>query len=51
MDVLKFRDTTMVCGCITIITLIYGVVKLNFGMSLKYRIDCVFDLLQVFNLM
>ena len=29
MEVIKFRDNTMVCGCIT--NIIYGVVKLNFG--------------------
>ena len=50
MDVIKFRDNTMVCGCITTITLIYGVVKLNFGIRLEYCIDCVCDLLQVLNL-
>ena len=50
MDVIKFRDNTMVCGCIATITLNYGVVKLNFGIRLKYYIDCVCDLLQVLNL-
>ena len=50
MDVIKFSDNTMVCGCITKITLIYGVVKLNFGIRLEYCIDCVCDLLQVLNL-
>ena len=38
MDVIKFRDNTMVCDCITTITLIYGVVKLNFGIRLEYCI-------------
>ena len=50
MDVIKFRDNTMVFGYITTITLIYGVVKLNFGIRLEYCIDCVCDLLQVLNL-
>ena len=50
MDVIKFRDNTMVCGCITTKTLIYGVVKLNLGIRLEYCIDCVCDLLQVLNL-
>ena len=40
----------MACGCITKITLIFGVVKLNFGIRLEYCIDCVRDLLQVRNL-
>ena len=40
----------MVCICITTITLIYDVVKLNFGISLEHCIDCVCDLLQVLNL-
>ena len=50
MDVIKFRDNTMVFGYITTITLIYGVVKLNFGIRLEYCIDCVCDLLQFLNL-
>ena len=50
MDVIKFRGNTMVFGYITTITLIYGVVKLNFGIRLEYCIDCVCDLLQVLNL-
>ena len=50
MDVIKFSDNTMVCGYITIITLIYGAVKINFGIRLEYCIDCVCDLLQVLNL-
>ena len=50
MDVIKFRDNTMVCGCITKITLIYGVVKLNFGIRLEYCTDSVCDLLHVLNL-
>ena len=50
MDVIKFSDNTMVCGCITKITLIYGVVKLNFGIRLEYWTDSVCDLLQVLNL-
>ena len=40
----------MVFGYITTIALIYGVVKLNFGIRLEYCIDCVCDLLQVLNL-
>ena len=40
----------MVCSCITTRTLIYGVIKLNFGVGLEYRIDCVSNLLQVLNL-
>ena len=36
MDVIKFRDNTMVCVCVTKINLIYGVVKLNFGIRLEY---------------
>ena len=47
MDVIKFRNNTMVCGCTRKITLIYGVIKLNFGITLKYYIDCVCDLLQI----
>ena len=47
MVVIKFRDNTMVCGCIRTITLIYGVVKLNFGIRLEYCIEFVCDLLQV----
>ena len=43
MNVIKFRDNTMVCGCTTKITLIYGVVKLNFGIRLEYCIDCACD--------
>ena len=50
MDMIKFRDNTMVYGCITTITLIYGVVKLNFGIRLEYCIDCVCNLLEVLNL-
>ena len=50
MDIIKLWDNTVVCGCITTITLIYGVVKLNFGIRLEYCIDCVCDLLQVLNL-
>ena len=50
MDVIKFRDNTMVFGYITTKTLIYSVVKLNFGIRLEYCIDCVCDLLQVLNL-
>ena len=50
MDVIKFRDNTMVFGYITTITLIYSVVKLNFGIRLEYCIDCVCDLFQVLNL-
>ena len=50
MDLIKFRDNTMVCGCITTITLNYGVVNLNFGIRLEYCIDCVCELLQVLNL-
>ena len=54
MDVIKFSDNTMVCGCITKITLIYGVVKLNFGIRLEYCIDCMWpiassQLVDVFN--
>ena len=50
MDVIKFRDNAMVCRCITKITLIFGVVKLNCGIRLEYCIDCEYDLLQVLNL-
>ena len=50
MDVIKFRDNTMVCGCMRTITLIYGVVKLNFGIRLEYCIEFVCDLLQVLHL-
>ena len=50
MNVIKLRDNTMVCGCILTIILIYGVVKLNFGITWEYYIDCVCDLLQVLNL-
>ena len=50
MDMTKFRDNTMVGGSITRITLIDGVVNLNFGIRLEYCIDCVCDLLQVLNL-
>ena len=37
MDVIKFRDNTMVC-----VTSICGAVKLNFGIRLEYFIDCVY---------
>ena len=50
MNVIKLRDNTMVGGCILTIILIYGVVKLNFGITWEYYIDCVCDLLQVLNL-
>ena len=50
MDVIKFRDNAMVCRCITKITLIFDVVKLNCGIRLEYCIDCEYDLLQVLNL-
>ena len=50
MNVKKFRYNTMLCGCITTITLIYGVVKLCFGIRLECCIDCVCDLLQVLNM-
>ena len=50
MDIIKLWDNTVVCGCITTITLIYGVVKLNFGIRGEYCIDCVCDLLRVLNL-
>ena len=50
MDVIKFRDNTMICVCITKITLIYGVVKLHFGIRLEYCIDCVYDLFKFLNL-
>ena len=50
MDVIKFRDNTMVCVCVTKINLIYGVVKLNFGIRLEYCIDCVCDLFKFLNL-
>ena len=40
----------MICGYTTKITIIYGAVKLNFGIRLEYFIDCVCDLLQVRNL-
>ena len=39
MDVMKFRDNTMVCGCTTKITLIHGVIKLNYGIRLEYCKD------------
>ena len=56
MDVMKFRDNTkvcgctIVCGCTTKITLIHGVMKLNYGIRLEYCKDCVCDLLQILNL-
>ena len=50
MDVIKFRDNIIVCGSAPKITLIYGVIKLNFEIRLEYCMDCAFDLLQVFNL-
>ena len=40
----------MVCGCTTKITLIFDVIKLNFGIKLEYCIDCLYDLLQILNL-
>ena len=53
MDVMKFKDNTMVCGCTTKITLIHGLIKLNYkldGIRLEYYKDCVCDLLQILNL-
>ena len=50
MDAIKFSGSTMVCGCITTMTLVYSVPKLNFGIRLKYCIDYVCALLQVLNL-
>ena len=50
MDMIKFRDNTMVYGCITTITLIDRVVKLSFVIRLEYCVDCACDLLQVLNL-
>ena len=50
MDVINFRDNTMVCGCTTRITLIYGVIELNYGIWLEYCKDCVCDLLQILHL-
>ena len=50
MDVIKFKDNTMVCGCTTEITSIYGVIKLNYRIRLEYCKDCVCDLLQILNL-
>ena len=50
MDVINFRDNTMVCGCTTKITLIYGVIELNYGIWLEYCKDCVCDLLQILHL-
>ena len=44
-DVVKFRNNSMVWGCTTKITSIYGMIKLNFGIRLEYGIDCVCDLL------
>ena len=49
-DVIKFRNNTIVCGCTTKITLIYGMIKLNFGITLEYGMDCVCDPLQILNL-
>ena len=34
----------MVCACITTITLIYGVQKLNFGIRLEYCIECAYNI-------
>ena len=45
MDVIKFRNNTMVCGCNTKIILIYGVIKLNFGVTLEYCIESLCNLL------
>ena len=50
MHLMKFRDNTTVCGCTTKITLIHGVIKLNYGIRLEYCKDCVCDLLQILNL-
>ena len=36
MDVIKFRNNIMVCGCTTKLTLIYGVIKLNYRIRLEY---------------
>ena len=38
MDVMKFRVNTIVCGCTTKMTLIHGVIKLNYGIRLEYFI-------------
>ena len=38
MDVMKFRVNTIVCGCTTKITLIDGVIKINYGIRLGYCI-------------
>ena len=39
MDIIKFRDNAMVCGCTTKIPLIYGVIKLSYGIRMKsYKI-------------
>ena len=39
MDVIKFRDDTMVCGGTTKGTLIYCVIKLDSGIRLEYCRD------------
>ena len=50
MDVIKFKDNTMVCGCTKEIISIYGVIKLNYRIRLEYFKDCACDLLQILNL-
>ena len=50
MDVMKFRDDTMVCVGTTKRTLIYGVIKLNSGIRLQYCRDCACDLLKILSL-
>ena len=40
MDVIKFKDNTMICGCTTKITLIHGVIKLNYRIRLEHCEDC-----------
>ena len=36
IEMMKFRDNTMVCGCTTKIILIHDVIKLNYGIRLEY---------------
>ena len=50
MDVIKFKDNTMVCVCTKEIISIYGVIKLNYRIRLEYFKDYACDLLQILNL-
>ena len=47
MYVMKFKNNTIICGCTKKITLIYGVIKLNYGIKLEYCKDCAYGLLQI----